>query len=241
MGSKDSWTGDWAGMYSIMGDPRSRTGIYWTYNEVPIIYKSSFQNCKATQCDRSKEILELLNQCLDDIRICEDSIIAQSSTEAETWSLAEGCKLGKHLVHLCQELGIVFPNPMVVCTDSTGAIGFARNNGGTSRMKHIDIREAWVQQLREKKELEIKHIPGTENPADFFTKILPRPATLAAMNRMMGEWKPDAEDKTMGKECTIQGGVVDELECDLDPKVDAHAERTRKAGGTQGSKGMELE
>ena len=58
---------------------------------------------------------------------------------------------------------------------------------------------------------------------------------------MMGELKPDAEDKTMGKECTIQGGVVDELECDLDPKVDAHAERTRKAGETQGSKGMELE
>ena len=45
----------------------------------------------------------------------------------------------------------------------------------------------------------------------------------------------------MGKECTIQGGVVDELECDLDPKVDAHAERARKAGETQGSKGMELE
>ena len=41
------------------------------------------------------------------------------------------------------------------------------------------------------------------------------------------------------------GGValwlVDKLECDLDPKVDAHAERARKAGETQGSKGMELE
>ena len=33
-----------------------------------------------------------------------------------------------------------------VFVDENAAIGFARNNGGTSTMKHIDIRAAWVQQ-----------------------------------------------------------------------------------------------
>jgi len=43
------WTdSDWAGMYSVMGDPRSRTGIYITNNKLTIYYKSCFQNCKGT-------------------------------------------------------------------------------------------------------------------------------------------------------------------------------------------------
>ena len=39
-------------------------------------------------------------------------------------------------------------------------------------MKHIGIREAWVQQIRDKEKIEVLKIAGTKNPADFFTKLL---------------------------------------------------------------------
>ena len=39
-------------------------------------------------------------------------------------------------------------------------------------MRHIDVRESWVQQIRDRKNLSIHKISGTDNPADFFTKIM---------------------------------------------------------------------
>ena len=39
-------------------------------------------------------------------------------------------------------------------------------------MKHIDIRAAWVQQIRDKEQIKILKIAGTKNPADFFTKLM---------------------------------------------------------------------
>ena len=39
-------------------------------------------------------------------------------------------------------------------------------------MKHIDIRAAWVQQIRDKKQIQISKIAGTKSPADFFTKLM---------------------------------------------------------------------
>ena len=39
-------------------------------------------------------------------------------------------------------------------------------------MKHIDIRAAWVQQIRDKEQIQILKIAGTNNPADFSTKLM---------------------------------------------------------------------
>ena len=44
----------------------------------------------------------------------------------------------------------------------------------SSRMKYIDLREAWVQQLRDRKLCEFDRVPGAKNVADFFTKVLDR-------------------------------------------------------------------
>lgn len=38
-------------------------------------------------------------------------------------------------------------------------------------MKHIDIRENWANELRDRGKCFIAKIPGTENPADFLTKL----------------------------------------------------------------------
>jgi len=39
-------------------------------------------------------------------------------------------------------------------------------------MKHVDLRQTWVRELRTSGDVEFCKVPGTENKADFFTKIL---------------------------------------------------------------------
>ena len=54
-------------------------------------------------------------------------------------------------------------------------------------MKHIDLRSAWIQMLRNKKIVNIIKVPGTENGADFFTKLLSRMEFCKAESSMMAK------------------------------------------------------
>ena len=63
-------------------------------------------------------------------------------------------------------------------------MGFAANVGKVGRMRHIDVREAWVQQMRNKKIAQIEKVPGTENRADGFTKLLSKILMVEWINRL---------------------------------------------------------
>ena len=63
-----------------------------------------------------------------------------------------------------------------VCVDASAAISFAQNIGSKTRMKHIDIRESWVQQLRDNNKLQINKVDAEEQRADPLTKVLERVA-----------------------------------------------------------------
>ena len=63
-------------------------------------------------------------------------------------------------------------------------MGFITNTANVSRMKHIDLRQSWIDTLRDKK-IKFIRIPGEDNKADFFTKILSGPKTMEALEYMM--------------------------------------------------------
>ena len=98
--------------------------------------------------------------------------IATRSADAESRALGTGVSRGLELQYVADELGVSTPTRLNAFTDATAAIGFAKNNGGATRMRHIDVREGWVQQNRNRKNLSIHKILGTDNPSDFFTKIM---------------------------------------------------------------------
>ena len=54
-------------------------------------------------------------------------------------------------------------------------------------MRHIDVRSAWVKQLRDRSVCKIIKIPGTENIADGLTKILTRPAYQEWCDKVMSK------------------------------------------------------
>ena len=56
--------------------------------------------------------------------------------------------------------------------DASAARGFILNTGAVTRMKHIDMRSSWIDQLRSLDQIEYERVPGDTNRADPFTKIL---------------------------------------------------------------------
>ena len=61
---------------------------------------------------------------------------------------------------------------MAIYTDATAAKSFIENTGGASKMKHIDIRSAWVAQVRDRHNFRFDKVAGTANEADAMTKLL---------------------------------------------------------------------
>ena len=72
---------------------------------------------------------------------------------------------------MAKELQLNVPHPFVVYIDASAAIGFIENTGGGGKMKHLNIKEGWIQLLRDRGIAEYGKIEGTLNLADFFTKL----------------------------------------------------------------------
>jgi hypothetical protein len=98
--------------------------------------------------------------------------IAFSSAEAEFYAMTEGATRAKGLVSLVGEVGFVGLSSMIrLGTDSSAAkIVFDRR--GLGKMRHLEIRDLWLQKEVSEGLLEVSKVPGEQNPADLMTKIL---------------------------------------------------------------------
>ena len=104
--------------------------------------------------------------------VCKRStLIAQSSTEAELYALAEACR---ELLWIKSFLGEL--NIKIVCEkifqDNTTTINMVQN-GISERSKHIDVKFNFVKRLIKKNTAKCPHIVTAEMIADIFTKDLP--------------------------------------------------------------------
>jgi hypothetical protein len=110
------------------------------------------------------------------------SVIALSSGEAELLALTSGLQEAKGVHTLLTELGL--PLRIVAHTDSSAAIGIATRRG-LGKLKHIELRQLWIQQETEARRVIIKKVCGLENVADLGTKHL-SPAQLEKCCVMLG-------------------------------------------------------
>ena len=169
---------DWAGLYSAVGEVRSRSGTQVNYNGMPTGWNSKLQKCMGTSMTpKFEKLFEEGN--LDEYEI------ATASAESELHAAAESLRLGLHIQHIAQELGLPVQETIMMKVDSTAAIGRIQGPRGSGKMKHIDLRDAWIQRLRSKKIVDIVKVAGTENKADFFTKLLTRAEFCKGEARLM--------------------------------------------------------
>ena len=112
--------------------------------------------------------------------------------------MGETLKLGTHMSYVGDEMGAKLTYPLNIYVDASAAKGFADAVGKNTRMKHIDVRRAWIKQLRDRDFVRFMRVPGTENLADFFTKLLVGSIFTRYELEMM-QWLP--EERSAAGEC----------------------------------------
>ncbi len=135
---------DLAGTYAVDGELRSRIGIAATYNGMLVGWVTKY---------------------IDGV-VC-------SSAEAEIHALSEAIKMGIYLKNVCEEMGIPVTDRVPIMVDASAAKSFAEDTLGVGRMKHLDLRSAWIREMKESRQVRLVKVNGLDNLADFFTKILP--------------------------------------------------------------------
>ena len=97
---------------------------------------------------------------------------ALSSMEAEYMALSDCTRQAIWIHQMMEELGYHL-GPIPVCGDNQGSLFIAQNPVTEKRSKHIQIRYHFVHDaVMLWKQVELLFIPGTDNPADMFTKNL---------------------------------------------------------------------
>ena len=97
---------------------------------------------------------------------------ASSSAEAELYAMVEGVTRSKGLVSLAKELGYGNLSGILrLGTDSSAAKSFVCRRG-LGRMRHLQLRDLWLQKEVLEGKVVVEKISGDDNPADLMTKIL---------------------------------------------------------------------
>ena len=134
---------------------KSWLGIELAMNGAPIVYSSTIAKCNVL-----------------------------SVGEGETLALSKGTSEFSHMCYVLEEMNIPgLTMPLPIGTDSSCAVAFAKEGQTKTRMKHIDMRDEWVQDLRNRSKVNPYHLPGTENPSDLYTKIQTKTEFLKCRDR----------------------------------------------------------
>ena len=100
-------------------------------------------------------------------------VTAVSPAEAEVYAMRD-VVLAARLMHwVAEDMGLTVQWPLVMKTDSTQARGFQHDNCPKLR-GCFDLRDAWVNELREKGVVQTQKIPRKLNLADMMTHCLSR-------------------------------------------------------------------
>ena len=123
---------------------RSQTGIFLTLNNVPVHWKSNKQTATA-----------------------------YSSAAAEVMALSESIRQARFLQWAGIDMGYANVEKVYMRVDSKGARYFQSSSVLDSRLKgYFDLREAWIQELRDLSKVGVVAVSGELNLSDLLTKPL---------------------------------------------------------------------
>ena len=97
-------------------------------------------------------------------------VVAQSTCEAELLALNTGAAEAKLIQSVLAEMNV--DTTIKVCSDSSSAV-LVTTKRGLGRMRHMHVRQLWLQDEVKEGRISIEHLPGEVNVADLLTKPLP--------------------------------------------------------------------
>jgi histone deacetylase 1/2 len=99
--------------------------------------------------------------------------VALSSCEAELYGGTSAAQELLWIKRLLHELNCSTKKPVLWC-DNKSTVAQTKDPVFSARSKHIEARYFFIRELTQGGEMRTEHIAGEENPADIFTKALPR-------------------------------------------------------------------
>ena len=120
--------------------------------------------------------------------------VALSSAEAEFYAMIEAIVRAKGVLNIMKEIGISVIEKIQLFTDSSAAKSFVSRTG-LGRMKHLEIRDLWLQREVGLGKVVVNKVEGPRNPADLMTKYLKR-WEIELRLQLMGlriEWNKDCQ------------------------------------------------
>ncbi|KNZ81205.1 Copia protein [Termitomyces sp. J132] len=124
--------------------------------------------------------------------------VALSTTEAEYMAMMQGSQQALWMHNFLAEIDLAQPRPALLHVDINSSIALAQSTKGHARAKHIDIRHHYIRERVSEGDIEIIHIPSSENIADICTK----PLTRAAHDYLVGSMGLKNQDgRTSQGEC----------------------------------------
>ena len=108
--------------------------------------------------------------------------ISLSSGEAEFYGVVKASSVALGYQAMMEDLGQAMD--VRVWTDSTATMGICGRRG-LGKLRHIDTQCLWIQQKVRSKAIELRKIRGEMNPADLFTKHLPRDEKVKSLIKLL--------------------------------------------------------
>jgi hypothetical protein len=96
---------------------------------------------------------------------------------------------------LIKSIGLKVKLPMILEVDNKGAVDIINSFSVGGRTCHINVRQCFLRELKEVKQLVVDWIPGSENSADMFTKNLGGPLFKRYAEQLLGEGALDRHSK----------------------------------------------
>jgi hypothetical protein len=120
-------------------------------------------------------------------RSATQKTVALSSCEVELNAAVVWVQDMLYAKNLLELIGLRVQLPMVLEIDTRGAVDLINSFSVGGRTRHIDIKQCFLQELKESKQLIVEWIPGSENNADMFTKNLDGPLFKKYAEQLLGE------------------------------------------------------
>ena len=154
-------------------------------DDIVVYVDNDWAGCKTTRKSTSSGYV-FWGPCLLTNFSRTQSVIAQSSGEAELYAIASGAAEGLLAQTILTELGLGVTVRVRIKSDSTAGIAIA-SRLGLGKLKHVDIKYMHVQQLVHASRVRLGKVPGANNCADLGTKFFEH-ARLYELKKMICVW-----------------------------------------------------
>jgi hypothetical protein len=119
-------------------------------------------------------------------------VVALSTAESELLAMTTGVQEGQFARHLLDELGV--KAAVTVYSDSSAARAVVTRRG-VGRMKHLAVRDLWLQDQLRDGQISVKCVGSEINPADLFTKSFAGPR-FRVLTKLIGMRDDEAPKQT---------------------------------------------